>query len=103
MTLIDIRMQDGSRQFAALPEVISWEELRDHIAALPDADITGHLTDRVTEVWIDFSYRGHSMSVNNQYGEFWFFVDDPDCPAAILTAVVGHCEKVLRTNKRNHG
>ncbi len=35
------------------------------------------------------------MSINNQFGEFWFFVDDPKCPSSILAAVIVHCEKVL--------
>ncbi len=50
MELIDMRMEDGSRHFAALPEAMSWEALRDHLAALAEAKITGYLTDNVTEV-----------------------------------------------------
>ncbi|MHB1036183.1 MAG: hypothetical protein ACYC35_29855 [Pirellulales bacterium] len=97
MNLMDWRAHDGSRQFAAIPEVVSWAALRDHIAALPGAQITRYLTDQVTEVWIDFSYRGYAMSVNNQFGEFWFFVDDPNCPDSILISVCEHCTQLLRT------
>ena len=95
MTLVDVRMQDGSRQFAALPEAITWESLRDHIAALADAKITGYLTGQVTEAWIDFTYQGYGMTINNQLGEFWLFVDDPNCPSSILADVASHCEKAL--------
>jgi hypothetical protein len=97
MKLTNVRMNDGSRQFADLPEVISWEALRDHLAALSSAKVTGYLTDQITEAWIDFTYRGYTMSVNNQFGDYWFFVDDPSCPDPILANVVSHCERVLRT------
>ena len=95
MTLIDVRAKDGSRHFAALPEAITWECLRNHIATHRDATITEYRTDHVTEVWIDFAFRGHNMTVNNQFGEFWFFVADPNCPDSILADIVSHCEKVL--------
>lgn len=95
MELIDVRMADGSRHFAVLPETIPWESLHDHVAALTDAKITGYLTDQVTEAWIDLTYQGYSMTINNQYGEFWFFVDDPNCPSSILADVISHCVKVL--------
>lgn len=88
-------MHDGSRQFAELPEVCAWEVFRQHIERLPGAAVTDFLTDHVTEMWLDFSFRGHSFTVNNQYGDFWFFVRDPACPDDILTAVVEHCEPLL--------
>ena len=87
---------DGSRWFASMPESCSWSELRDHIAKLSGVSIIGFLTDHVTEVWIDFSYRGHTFSINNQFGEFWFFVREPDCQDDILTEIVEHCHSVLR-------
>jgi hypothetical protein len=62
---------------------------------LPGTEVTKYLTDNVTEMWLDFSFRGHSFTVNNQYGEFWFFVTDPACPDDIRTAVVEHCELLL--------
>ena len=86
-------MHDGSRHFAALPETIGWDELRNHIALLPGTEITGFITDHITEVWIDFTYSGHKFSVNNQYGDYWFFVEDVDCPEEILAEVIGHCEQ----------
>ena len=57
--------------------------------------VTDFITDNVTEVWIDFVYRGQRFSVNNQFGEYWFFVDKPRCSEEILEAVLGHCELVL--------
>jgi hypothetical protein len=41
------------------------------------------------------SIDGQRFSVNNQFGEYWFFVDNPRCSEEILEAVLGHCELVL--------
>jgi hypothetical protein len=88
-------MHDGSRQFAELPETYAWEDFRQIIQRLSGATITDYVTDDVTEMWLDFGFRGHAFTVNNQHGEFWFFVRDPVCPDDILTAVVEHCEPFL--------
>jgi len=93
--LINIIMNDGSRHFAGLPESIGWEELRNHIERLAGAQVTDFISDNVTEAWIDFTYRGHRFSINNQFGEYWFFVVDPQCSDEILQAVLVHCESVL--------
>ena len=89
---------DGSRWFTELPESRSFEELRDHLARLTGVRITEFLTDHVTEAWIDFAYRGHTFSVNNQFGDYWFFVREPSCPDDILTEVVSHCHPFLHEN-----
>lgn len=96
MKLLNFKAHDGSRQFLTLPESIDWNEMRDHIAALPGAKVTDYLTDHVTEVWIDFSFHGHAFTVNNQFGEYWFFVKDSDCPDNTLLMIAGHC--AARTN-----
>ena len=96
-TLQNFRTPGGSRQFAELPQTTLWYDLRDHLQALRGADITEFLTDHVTEAWIHFTYRGHSFRVNDQFGDYWFFVDDPQCPDEILTEVVSHCESLLTT------
>ena len=95
MKLKNQRMNDGSRHFASFPEGWPWSDFRDHIQQLPGTTITGYLTDDVTEVWIDFTYRDYKFSVNNQFGEFWLFVDDPACPDEVLNSIVEHC--VLKT------
>jgi len=94
MKLIDLRMNDGSRHFAVLPEVVPWSVMRDHIATLPDTTVNHYVADGVTEAWIDFTYRGYKFSVNTQLGEFWFFVSDPCCPEFLLSEVASHCEKL---------
>jgi hypothetical protein len=88
-------MADGSRHFVDLPQTVLWLGRRDHLMNLPGAELTGFLTDHVTEAWIDFTFRGHSFAVNDQFGEYWFFVHDPTCPDDALEAVTAHCRKLL--------
>ena len=90
-------MNDGSRYFGDLPQTVSWYELRDHVERLNGAKVTAFLTDHVTEAWIDFSYRGYDFSVNDQFGDYWFFVKEVDCPDEILEAVRSHCQSLLGT------
>jgi hypothetical protein len=93
--IYDMRMHDGSRHFAGLPETKNEYAMRDHVAKLAGATLTGFVTDDVTEAWIDFAFRGHAFSINNQNGDWWFFVTDPGCPEEVLEAVVDHFEELL--------
>jgi hypothetical protein len=70
----DMLMKDGSRHFAGLPQTVLWYEVRDHVSKLPGAKLTGFICDDITEAWIDFSYRDHKFSINDQFGDYWFFV-----------------------------
>ncbi len=94
--LINITLHDGSRNFMELlTGLIGWTGLYKYLGKLSGVKKTGFLTDYVTEVWMDFTYRGHIFSVNNQMGEYWFFVEDPNCPEEILIEVVNHFRKLL--------
>jgi hypothetical protein len=88
-------MNNGSRNFATLPQTVLWYDLRDHLQTLGGVEVTEFITDDVTQAWIDFTYHGHTFTINDQLGDFWFFVDDPSCPDEILTEVVKHCERLL--------
>lgn len=88
-------MHDGSRQFAALPECEPWSILREHIATLDGATVTDYLNDNVTEVWIKFEFANHRFAINNQFAEYWFFVDDPSCEDEVLSQIVEHCSMLL--------
>ena len=94
--LANMIMNDGSRYFGSIPQTVLWYDMRDHVGTLPGAEITGFVTDDVLEAWIDFTYRGHNFSINDQYGEYWLFVDDPGCPDDILWAVLAHCELLMK-------
>ncbi len=96
--IFDFRMHDGSRNFTDLPMTCDWYDVRDHVRALPGAVLTRFITDNVTEAWIDFTYRGHQFSINDQYGDYWFFVEDPACPNEILVEIRVHWAKLLGTD-----
>jgi hypothetical protein len=98
--IFDMRMHDGSRHFGSLPETLSVTEshvqrLQAHVALLRDATIVGVVTDQLTEAWIDFHHAGHRFSMNNQSGDWWFFVADPACPDEVLRAVLAHFATIL--------
>jgi hypothetical protein len=88
--LLDIRMNDGSRNFADLPELVFSDKLQEHTKALINAVVTEFITDWIAEVWLTFEYRGHKFSINNQMGNYWFFVENTNCPDEILLEVVEH-------------
>lgn len=100
--LLMMIMHDGSRHFGSVPQVADWYAVRDHVSRLPGAQLTGFVTDHVTEAWIDFSYAGHRFSINDQFGDYWFFVDDPTCPDAILQQMLDHFE-TLSTAEAHQG
>jgi hypothetical protein len=93
--LMDIRANDGSRQFASLPATRDWYAVRDHAQSLAGATLTRFLCDGVTEAWIDFAFDGESFTINDQSGEYWFFVQNPACAERTLRAVRGHWETLL--------
>jgi hypothetical protein len=95
-----MRMNDGSRHFGGLPETYDverpqWHAIREHVARLSGATLAGFVTDEVTEAWIDFDWRGHRFSINDQLGEWWFFVADPTCDDDTMRAVLDHFEALL--------
>ena len=94
MTLLDLPTFDGGRQFTALPQTTDPMTLRKHIARLPGVTM-GALVYSVSESWIDFTLEGHSFSVNDQYGEYWFFVANPAAPDELLERVVSHATTLL--------
>jgi len=98
--VFDMRMHDGSRHFGDIRETYreppEWYLLRDAVPSLAGAELTGFVTDDVTEAWVDFRWRGHAFSMNNQHGHWWFFVTEPSCPDELLVAVLDHFEAALR-------
>ncbi|MEO7326188.1 MAG: hypothetical protein ABIW82_15285 [Dokdonella sp.] len=94
--LLDERMHDGSRHFALLPQTQSPLRLLFSVFTLVGAIPRGYLPGLIAGSWLDFRYKGYKFSVNHQYGDFWFFVDDPDCPDSLLTKVASHFAKLLQ-------
>ena len=93
--LLDMKMNDGSRHFVDMPEVVFFDELAEHLEKLEGAKITEFITDGVVEMWLDFEFRNHQFSINNQLGDYWFFVQDPHCPEEILFEVINHFRVLL--------
>jgi hypothetical protein len=95
MKLICDIMHDGSRNFILLPVgSVSSIRLLLRVFSLRGAFPTGYIPS-LSESWIDFRFSCHSFSINNQFGDYWFFVKDPDCPEIILNQVVDHFSGVL--------
>jgi hypothetical protein len=94
-SLQNIRAHDGSRQFASLPATQDWHVVRDHARSLPGAELTGFVCDGVTEAWIDFTFHGESFTINDQLGEYWFFVSNASCNEHYLLAVKAHWASLL--------
>lgn len=93
--LINIKMHSGSRHFVDLPEVVFFDELCKHAEKLEGVEITEFLTDGVVEMWLDFEFRGYKFTVKNQFGDYLFFVENPDCPDEILLEVIDHFRQLL--------
>ncbi len=93
--LTDFRMHDGSRHFLSLPQSQLWYAVRDHVLTLNGAELIGFLCDHVTEAWIDFAFKDHEFTINDQLGEYWFFAKDPECPETVLLLVANHFAQLL--------
>jgi uncharacterized protein (DUF1778 family) len=98
--LLDSRARDGTRLFGELPQTALQDKVRDHVASLPGATLTDFVFDGVTEAWIDFTFRGQQVSINDQLGQYLFFVDDPAAPDEALREVLAHFEKLLGPPRR---
>lgn len=93
--MLEIKMNDGSRHFADMPGVVFFDDFYDHTEELDGAEITEFLVDGVVEMRLDFDFRGHKFSVKNQFGDYLFFVQNPNCPDEILLEVINHFRKLL--------
>jgi hypothetical protein len=89
--------------FGELPQTVMHEGVRDHVAALAGATVTGFVSDGIDEGWIDVSFKGQQISINDQLGQYLFFVSDPDAPDAVLVEVLAHFEKLLGPSRRRAG
>jgi len=92
---MDSRARDGTRLFGELPQTALQERVRDHVASLPGATLTDFVFDGITEAWIDFRFKGQAVSINDQLGQYLFFVDDPSAPDDVLLEVLQHFERLL--------
>lgn len=94
--LLKKKLNDGARHFVDLPvEFAFFDEFYEHTEKLADAEITEFLTDGIVGMWLEFDFRGHHFSVNNQYTDYWFLVEDANCPEEILMEVIDHFRRLI--------
>lgn len=84
VALLDLRMCDGTRQFANVrwrPPLLLKRQLES-----AGATVTEFL-ETPTETWIDFELERHQFNAHNPINDFWLFVRDPACPDHLLERV----------------
>ena len=87
-------MSGGSRRFDSLPEVVDFPTLRRLVLELPGASMKEY-TESISEVLVEFDYRGYVIAINNQFGEYWFFSHDADAPDEILEEIAFYFRRHL--------
>ena len=88
-------LPEDALHFVDFPEVIFFDEFSDHVEALEGAQVTEFEMDGTIEMWLEFRFRDNMFFVNNRFGDYWFFVEDPKCPEEILLEIAGHFRKLL--------
>ena len=78
--------------FCKFPQTRFWDDVRQHLATLPGVAVTNATDAPVVGSWIDFTFRGHSFTINAESGEFVFFVEDTDCPAPVRAEIAEYFE-----------
>jgi hypothetical protein len=93
--LLNKKMSDGSRNFLLLPVGSTPPlSLLFRVFTLWGAFPTAYVPS-FSESWIDFRYKGEKFSVNNQSGDYWFFVENSSCKESVLLLVANHFQRVL--------
>ena len=87
------------RHFASLPETVSWVRLRRHVDAMPGGALVDVACDRMNEAALVFIYRGHRFGVDLHDDAFRFSVEDPDCPADVLSDVLAYAEQLVKPRR----
>jgi hypothetical protein len=95
MDLLNITMNDGSRQFLSLPQSIDFVDVHRRLKKRRGIRFTRFLVNPAGLVWMDFDFRNHHFSLTCQRNHFWFFVTDPVCPDDILLELSSHCASFL--------
>ncbi len=83
------------RHFVDFPEVVYSDDLADHIAELPSCEITRFEADGIVSAVIEFEFAGHKFEVNNDFADFRFYVEDPECDEDILLELINHLRQLL--------
>ena len=95
MKLIDERTPDGSRHFARLPKIASWETVRDYVLLLGSARVVNYVGEWPGQPWLDFTFRGHRFLIHCHENQLRLCVRDPQCSDLILYEVGLHFSRLL--------
>jgi hypothetical protein len=93
--LFKTESKDDWRHFVDMPEVIFFDHFYDYLEELEGAEITSFVPDGTIEMRLDFDFHGHKFFVDNQLGEYRFFVQDRNCPEEILFEIIDHFRALL--------
>jgi len=96
MKLIDVRAEDGSRQFACLRKETTWQALHEHVGRVPEATVHNFVAEGMAGPWLEFTFRGHRFLVHERDGGWWLCVRDPQCPDTLLYHVAAHLAETAR-------
>jgi len=76
--------------FCKLRQTRFWHEIRQHLLELSGVAVTDAAADPVIGSWIDFTFRGHSFTINSESGEPMIFTADADCPEPVQAEIRVH-------------
>ena len=89
--MVHVNSQSCLKPFSGMNYETMLQNCKEHVSLA--------FTDGITEAWIDFTCAGYEFTINDQFGEYWFFVNDATCPDNILRRVESHFGKVLDKDK----
>jgi hypothetical protein len=92
--MLNIKMQDGTRLFAAFPASCEWETAVSH--ALQIGAKTGWRDGE--PAWLHFTFAGHEFSMSDQYSDYSLFAPS-ECDETTLLRVCSHFEQLLGPSK----
>ncbi len=100
MLIEDLRkkVSKEARHFVDFPGVLFFDDFYDHLNKLFGVEITRFEADGTVEMWVEFNFRDHIFFVDNRYGEYEFYVEDPKCPDEILLGLAEHFRQLLDKN-----
>jgi hypothetical protein len=93
--LLEKKLKSGARHFIDMPEVVFFDDLYEHAENLDGAEIIAFETDGTLEMWLEFEFREHKFFVGNKFGDYWFLVENPQCPEDILLLIAAHFRRLL--------
>ncbi|MEZ5346618.1 MAG: hypothetical protein R2681_13790 [Pyrinomonadaceae bacterium] len=93
------KLPENALHFVDFPEVIFFDQFYDHVENLEGTVITEFEVDGVFEMWLEFTFRGNKFFINNKFGDYLFYVEDPNCAEPILLEIADHFRQLLESDE----